>query len=58
MKVAKTFVILFYKTKLYCFPEKMGHFGLENDASLGLWIHSKFFFEIFHNERGQEVHEN
>ena len=23
-----------------------------------LWIHSKDFFEILHNERDQEVHEN
>ena len=35
-----------------------GHFGPKNGASSSRWICFKDFFEIFHNERGQEVHGN
>ena len=34
----------------------MGHFGPKNGMPSKLWIHSKDFFKILHNERDQEVH--
>ena len=33
-------------------------FWSENGMSSLLWIHCKDFFEILHNERGEEVNEN
>lgn len=35
--------------KIFLF-RSVGHFGPENDASYKLWIHSKDFQEIFHDE--------
>ena len=35
-----------------------GHFGPKNGASSWLWIRSKDFFEILHNERCQELYLN
>ena len=34
----------------------MGHFRPKNGTCSLLWICSKDFFEILHNESGQEVH--
>ena len=36
----------------------MGHFCCKNGASSQLWIHCETFFQILHNERGQQVDEN
>ena len=37
---------------------QMRHFRPKNDVSSYLWISSNSFFEILHNEKGQEVREN
>ena len=33
----------------------MSHFGHKNGESSQLWIHSKDFSEIQHNESGQDI---
>ena len=33
---------------------EIGHFGLKMACCHNSWIHSKYFFEILHNERGQK----
>ena len=32
----------------------MGYFGHKNSTCSKLWIHSNDFFEILHNEKGEE----
>ena len=36
----------------------MVHFGPKNSTSLWLWIHSKNFYKILHNEKGQYLDES
>lgn len=50
-------MLLLFLKKKFMFGS-MGHFSPENNASSELWICFKDFFRIFHNEGGQEVHEN
>ena len=50
-------VILVIFTKNICL-QQMGHFGHENGTSSQLWIGSKNFLKILHNERGSQVHGN
>lgn len=36
----------------------MDHFGPKNNASLLIWINTKIFLDILHNENSQEVNKN
>ena len=43
--------------KMVC-PHNLGHFGPKKGTSSELQIHSRIFFAILHNARGQQVHKN